>query len=59
MSKIHDEINELIDSGTLFGAEIAEQVGCPVEMVNAVVEERWNKFMSAGESMSPYCTVNS
>ena len=59
MSEMHAEITELIDTTHLLCAEIAERVGCPVEWVNALVEERWNTLMSPSENLSPYCTVNS
>jgi hypothetical protein len=42
ISEMRAEINELLDTTHLLCAEIAKRVGCPVEMVNAVVEERWN-----------------
>lgn len=47
MSNLDYEINELIDTTRLSCAEIAERLQCPVELVNAVVEQRWNERIAA------------
>lgn len=42
MKKLYMEINELLDTTNYLCEDIAERVGCPVNMVNEIVEERWN-----------------
>jgi hypothetical protein len=44
MSEMNLEINDLLDSTKLSCEQIANQVGCPVEWVNEVVAERWDRW---------------
>jgi uncharacterized protein YoxC len=43
MKELYTEINELLDNTNLLVDDIAQKVGCPVEMVNEIVLERWIK----------------
>ena len=43
MSNLDLEINDLLDNTRMSCNEIAEQLQCPVESVNSVVEQRWNE----------------
>lgn len=45
MSELHYEITEYLDNTKYMIDEIAKLVGCPVEMVEGIVEERWNEYM--------------
>ena len=45
MSELNAEINHYLDNTRFMIDEIANAVGCPVEMVNTVVEERWENIM--------------
>ena len=42
MSDIEIQINELLDTTVMLCEEVAAQVGCPVELVEKIVEKRWN-----------------
>ena len=41
MKNLYIEINELLDTTNLLCEEIANKVGCPVSIVNDIVEQRW------------------
>lgn len=41
MKELYNSIEELLDTTNLLCEDIAEKVGCPVKMVNDVVEQRW------------------
>lgn len=45
MSELHYEITEYLDNTKYMIDEIANAVGCPIEIVEAIVEERWNERM--------------
>ena len=45
MSELNIEINELLDNTKLMVSEIANSLDIPVEMVEAVVLERWEKIL--------------
>jgi|APGre2960657423_1045063.scaffolds.fasta_scaffold93538_2 hypothetical protein len=52
MSKMADidlSIRDLLDGTMLSCQEIADQVGCPVEWVNDIVQERWDALMDSPE----------
>jgi hypothetical protein len=52
MSKMADidlSIRDLLDGTLLSCAEIADQLDCPVDWVNAIVQERWDAFMDSPE----------
>jgi hypothetical protein len=54
MSDIDMEIRDLLDTTMLSCAEIAEQVGCPVDWVNSIVEERWEALLANQEFQNGY-----
>ena len=43
MSELHQDINDYLDNTKYMIDEIANLLGCPIEMVEAIVEERWNE----------------
>ena len=45
MSDIEIQINELLDTTIMMCDEVAAQVGCPVEWVEKIVEQRWNDLL--------------
>lgn len=45
MSDLNIEINDLLDNTKLMVAEIANALDIPVEMVEAVVLERWENIL--------------
>jgi predicted XRE-type DNA-binding protein len=47
MSNLDYEINELLDTTRMSCEEIATALQCPVQLVNDVVEQRWNERVSA------------
>jgi predicted transposase YdaD len=47
MSELNIEINELLDSTELMVAEVAKALDIPVEMVEAVVLERWENILES------------
>ena len=57
MSKMADidlSIRDLLDGTMLSCAEIADQVGCPVEWVNDIVQERWDNILDNQEFQDGY-----
>lgn len=57
MSKMKDlymAISELLDTSTLMTAEIAEKLGCPIEIVCQVVEDRWNQHAQEFSNTSDF-----
>ena len=49
MSEIEIQINEILDTTVMLCEEIAEQVGCPVELVEKIVEKRWNDLLFSND----------
>jgi hypothetical protein len=49
MSEIEIQINEILDTSVMLCEEIAEQVGCPVEWVEKIVEKRWNDLLFSND----------
>ena len=49
MSELEIEINEILDTTVMLCEEIAEQVGCPVEWVEKIVEKRWNNMLFSND----------
>ena len=57
MSKMADidmSIRDLLDTTMLSCAEIADQVGCPVDWVNDIVQERWDTILDNQEFQDGY-----
>ncbi len=55
MSENEIEIIEILDTTVMLCEEIAEQVGCPVEWVEVIVEKRWNDTLfSDADFMNGY-----
>ena len=55
MSDIEIQINELLDTTVMLCGEIAEQVGCPVEFVEGIMQRRWdNLLFSNADFMNGY-----
>ena len=55
MSDIEIEINELLDTTVMLCEKVAAQVGCPVELVEKIVEKRWNDTLfSDADFMNGY-----
>ena len=57
MSKMADidlSIRDLLDTTMLSCAEIADQVGCPVDWVNNIVQERWDAILDNQEFQDGY-----
>ena len=59
MAELYQDINYLLDNTYLLCQEIADELKCPVDWVNDVVEQRWKERVGKGETMSPYVTCNS
>ena len=59
MKELWEDIHYLLDTTRWSIDEIANKLGCPVEMVEGVVEERWKDRVMASETHSPYMTCNS
>ena len=49
MSELEIEINGILDTTVMLCEEIAEQVGCPVEFVEKIVEKRWNDLLFSND----------
>ena len=49
MSEFEIEINELLDTTVMLCEEVAAQVGCPVELVEKIVEQRWNDMLFSND----------
>lgn len=49
MSDIEIQINELLDTTIMMCDEVAAQVGCPVEWVEKIVEQRWNDLLFSND----------
>ena len=47
-------IRELLDTTMLSCQEIADQVDCPVDWVNGIVEERWDTLLANQEFQDGY-----
>jgi hypothetical protein len=56
MSEIDMMIRELLDTTMLSCQEIADQVDCPVDWVNGIVEERWESLLANQEFQDGYET---
>ena len=55
MSELEIEINELLDTTVMLCEEVAAQVGCSVELVEKIVEKRWNDTLfSNADFMNGY-----
>jgi hypothetical protein len=61
MKEIWEDINYLLDTTKYSCQEIADTIGCPVEWVEEIVEERWIERVGGkvDEIMSPHATCNS
>lgn len=60
MSDLHLEITDYLDNTKFMIHEIANAVGCPIELVEALVEQRWADMVEdAVEPLSPCATCNS
>jgi 8-oxo-dGTP pyrophosphatase MutT (NUDIX family) len=47
MKELWEEINYLLDTTKWSCEEIANYCSCPVDMVNGIVEQRWNERVAA------------
>ena len=47
MKELWEEINYLLDTTKWSCEEIANYCSCPIEMVNGIVEDRWNERIAA------------
>ena len=47
MKELWEEINYLLDTTKWSCEEIANYCSCSVDMVNGIVEERWNERIAA------------
>jgi hypothetical protein len=54
MAEIDMMIRELLDTTMLSCQEIADQVDCPVDWVNGIVEERWDTLLANQEFQDGY-----
>jgi hypothetical protein len=54
MAEIDMMIRELLDTTMLSSQEIADQVDCPVDWVNGIVEERWDTLLANQEFQDGY-----
>lgn len=57
MSKMADidlSIRDLLDTTMLSCQEIADEVGCPVDFVNVIVQERWDAILDNQEFQDGY-----
>ena len=60
MADLHLEITEYLDNTKFMIDEIANAIGCPIELVEAMVEQRWaDRVEDAVEPLSPFATCNS
>ena len=50
MFELNAEINHYLDNTRFMIDEIANAVGCSVELVNTVVEERWENIMKGARN---------
>lgn len=53
-SDIDIEIRNLLDETMLSCEEIANQIGCPVDWVNLIVQERWDMLLANQEFQDGY-----
>ena len=51
MKQIWEDIHYLLDTTGMSCDEIAYRVGCPIEWVNDVVEQRWREAIDDGDTM--------
>ena len=49
MSDINLEIHTLLDETAMSCEEIANQIGCPIDWVNNIVQERWDAWVDSPE----------
>jgi hypothetical protein len=49
MADIDLSIRDLLDETAMSCEEIANQVGCPIDWVNNIVQERWDVWMDSPE----------
>ena len=57
MSKMADidmMIRDLLDTTMLSCEEIANEIGCPVDWVNGIVQERWDTLLANQEFQDGY-----
>ena len=54
MAEIDMMIRELLDTTMLSCQEIADQVDCPVDWVNGIVEKRWESLLANQEFQDGY-----
>lgn len=54
MADIDLSIRELLDTTMMSCEEIADEVGCPVEFVNVIVQERWDTLLANPEFQNGY-----
>jgi hypothetical protein len=47
MKSLWEDINYLLDTTKFSCEEIANTLGCPVDWVNEIVEQRWNERVAA------------
>ena len=60
MADLHLEITDYLDNTKFMIHEIANAIGCPIELVEAMVEQRWTDMVEdAVEPLSPFATCNS
>jgi len=60
MADLHLEITDYLDNTKFMIHEIANAIGCPIELVEALVEQRWADMVEdAVEPLSPFATCNS
>jgi len=60
MSDLHLEITDYLDNTKFMIDEIANAIGCPIELVEALVEQRWAGMVEDSvEPLSPFATCNS
>lgn len=54
MSDIDSSIHDLLDTTMMSCQEIADQIGCPVDWVHAIVEQRWDGLLANQEFQDGY-----
>ena len=61
MKELWEDIHYALDTTKWSCAEIANSLGCPVEWVEEIVEQRWadRLGLKVDEVMSPHATCNS
>jgi len=65
MADLHLEITDYLDNTKFMIDEIANAIGCPIELVEALVEQRWADRVGGmvdelmAEPLSPFATCNS